>query len=395
MKTLCFDSVGGASGDMILATLIDLGVDADALRAHLSSLPLESFDLVVSTDTVAGFAGTHVDVVVHEDAHVHRHLRHIRELLGAAVLPRQARDLALAVFAKLAEAEAAVHGSTPENVHFHEVGAVDSIVDIVGSCCGLCELGVDAVRVGPLPLGSGTVECAHGTMPVPAPATVRLLAGRQVLRTDEQTELVTPTGAALLTTWTDLLPATDTVPGTVTATGTGLGSRTLRSRPNLLRAMLLEHRVQDDGAPASCLVMECNVDDTVPELLGALAERLLAAGALDVFMSSIFMKKQRPGTRLTVLCEEALRESLLDVIFRGCTTFGVRTHTVNRATLARRHVRVETAYGSVRIKVGTWQGSDITWSPEYEDCAALADKHTVSVRQVYEAAVGAMHESKP
>ncbi len=395
MKTLCFDSVGGASGDMILATLIDLGVEADTLRSQLSSLPVEQFELIVSRDTTSGFAGTRVNVAVREEAHVHRCLRHIREMLGAAVLPKRARELALAVFAKLAEAEAAVHGTTAEEVHFHEVGAVDSIVDIVGACCALCELGVDAVRVSPLPLGSGTVECAHGTMPVPAPATARLLDGQPVVRTDEQTELVTPTGAALLTTWKELMPSNESgETGTVSATGTGLGTRKLRSRPNMLRAMLMEREPAGDTTPDTCLVLECNLDDTVPELLGALTERLLAAGALDVFMAAIFMKKQRPGTRLTVLCEESKRELLLDAIFRGCTTFGVRAYKVDRTTLARRHESVETSRGPVRVKIGTWQGEDITWAPEYEDCAALAGEQNVSVRQVYEAAVGAAHAMK-
>jgi len=395
MKTLCFDSVGGASGDMILATLIDLGADPDTLRSQLASLPVESFELAVSSDAPGGFAGTRVRVVVREEAHVHRRLSHIREMLGAAILPKRAKELALAVFERLAAAEADVHGTTPEQVHFHEVGAVDSIVDIAGACCALCELGVDAVRVSPLPLGTGTVECAHGTMPVPAPATARLLAGHAVVRTDEPNELVTPTGAALLTTWAALLPAGDDAPlGAVAATGTGLGSRTLRTRPNLLRAMLLESTPESRATPNTCLVLECNVDDTVPELLGALTEKLLTAGALDVFMAGIFMKKQRPGTQLTVLCEAARRDALLDTIFRGCTTFGVRTYSVDRTTLARRHESVDTPYGSVRVKIGTWHGEDITRAPEHDDCAALAAEQSISVRQVYEAAVGAVHGTK-
>lgn len=393
MRILQFDSVGGASGDMILGALINLGVDRDRLQTQLESLPLDPFTIEVAAASDHGLQGTRVTVHVgahehpdhheHGGHHGHRTLVDIRRIVQESGLSDGVKRSSMAVFQRLAEAEARVHGTSPDDVHFHEVGAVDSIVDIVGGCLALECLGVDEIMVKPLPLGAGITKSQHGTIPVPAPATVELLVDFPVVQTQEQSELVTPTGAALLTTWRtqEQVPAG----ARVAAVGYGLGHRVLGTRPNLLRAILFETTPTAETSD-ECLVLECNLDDTVPELIGALFGRLLAGGALDVFTTPIQMKKQRPGILLSVLCMVARREELLDLIFRESTTFGVREYVVQRTMLARRHVDVTTRYGTVRVKVGTWKGEPITQSPEYEDCVRCAETEGVAVRAVYEAA---------
>ncbi len=410
MKTLCFDSIGGASGDMILAALIDLGVERDKITNGLSGLHLDSFDIRSAAFSSNGLNGTQVSVDVHDNDHHHKHshdhhaehshshghghehthergLVEIRALIEKAGLPPRARELAVRTFTRLAEAEGKIHGRAPEQVHFHEVGAVDSIVDIVGCCLALDMLDVGEVAVGALPLGSGTTTCRHGVIPVPVPATVELLKGMPVTYTGEPFELVTPTGAALLSAWKTLdLPP----PGSrAIAIGHGFGHRTLTGRPNLLRAVLLESGGKADSSPADCLVLESNIDDCNPELIGSLTEKLIEAGALDVFVSPVFMKKQRPGFLLTVLCEPERKEMLLDLIFTESTTFGVREYPVKRTILDRAITQVETLFGKISVKTGTWRGRAVTRAPEHEDCARLAKEAGVAVRTVYEAALKA------
>lgn len=389
MSLLRFDSIGGASGDMILAALVDAGAKAAALRGPLATLPVHGWDLRARRVTVDGHTGTRVRVDLHEhEHHPHRTCRTIRSMIRRSRLPAPVKALSIAVFENLALAEGRVHHMPPDDVHFHEVGAVDSIIDIVGACLALDELGINAVSVGPLPYGSGSITCAHGVIPVPAPATVNLLKGHPLVRTDEPYELVTPTGAALLMTWQQVLPAPSPDAGlwAITAAGTGFGTRTLTSRPNMLRAVLMESIQPDQALHDECLVLECNLDDTTPEIIGALTQRLLAAGALDVFTTSIQMKKQRPGVLFTVLCHPGLRDHALDLIFRESTTFGVREHLTRRTMLERHLVKVQTPYGLVRVKVGTWKGRTVTHSPEYDDCLRLAGAHGVPVRAVYAAA---------
>ncbi len=389
MKLLRFDSVGGASGNMLLGALIGLGVDRDRLTDLLRTLPIEGFSLEISELSRFGQSGLHVEVAVADEHHPHRGLSDIRTIIGQGQLGERTRALALATFQRLAEAEASVHGTTPEAVHFHEVGAMDAIVDIVGACACLELLGIDAVQCSALPVGTGTVKAAHGILPLPVPATAILLKDVPVTPTELPFELVTPTGAALLTTWLDLLPAPMGEGGAIRAVATGFGTRELPDRPNALRAMILE----GDGAKASdpgsdgCRVLECNVDDMSPELVGSLYERLRAAGALDVFTTPVQMKKQRPGVLLTVLCSESQREALLEIIFTESTTFGVREYPVSRSILERELVPVETPYGTVKVKVGRWKGRVVTRAPEYEDCVAAARTHGVPVKVVYEVAI--------
>jgi uncharacterized protein (TIGR00299 family) protein len=394
MKLLHFQGIGGASGDMILAALADLGVDAKKIQRQLASLQLEPFKILTRTFGSHGLHGTQLDVKLssrhssHDPHHSHHHhgrsFRDIRRLIERSKLPEAVRAESLAVFRRLAEAEAQMHAVPVDDVHFHEIGAVDSIVDIVGACLAKAELGVGQVVVDPLPLGSGTVHCAHGVYPVPAPATLELLRGFPVAPSDETGELVTPTGAALLMAWRNL----ERVPagGRIIGAGHGFGHRELKHRPNLLRAVLIEVGATVTPETDECRVLECNLDDTTPELIGALTAQLMAAGALDVFTTAIQMKKQRPGVLLSVLCHEPEKPVLLDLIFRGSTTFGVREHTVQRTILARRFEKVRTPFGVLNVKVGTWRGMDVTAAPEMDECVALAAQHGVTARAVYEAA---------
>ncbi len=398
MKHIHFDSVGGASGDMILASLLDLGVSRADLQRQLASLPIGSFEIEALSNSDRGLHGTRVNIRlthdgglggaghVHASAHPpHRGLKEIRGLIESGQLPLSVQSASLRVFQRLAEAEALVHAQTPDQVHFHEVGATDAIIDIVGACLGLEWLGIVSMSVGPLPLGHGVVDCAHGILPLPAPATVELLKGFPVVPADEPFELVTPTGAALLMTLKTLEAFP---PGSrVLKVGQGFGQRRLNGRPNLLRAMLMEITANSAPAQDACLVLECNLDDLTPELTGALQNRLLAAGALDVFLTAVQMKKQRPGVLLTVLCRPEQRLTMLDLIFRESTSFGVREYPVKRTLLERRHEFVDTPFGRVRIKIGRWQGVDVTVSPEYDDCLGAAASAGVSLRTVYEAAL--------
>ncbi|MCX7590001.1 MAG: nickel pincer cofactor biosynthesis protein LarC [Kiritimatiellae bacterium] len=393
-----FDSVGGASGDMILSCLIGLGARKELVFEALRSLSVEKFEITCVQADSRGFTGLRTEVKVTDKglSHSHRSLREIRGIIEAAAIPSRAKSLSLQVFERLAEAEARVHGKHRDEICFHEVGAVDSIVDIVGSCIALDLLQVDRVIVGPLPLGQGTTSGSHGVLPLPVPATAELLKGHQVIFTDEPFELVTPTGAALLVTWQQVTNPEGTADSLGTAmdctlaiekTAYGLGHRELRSRPNLLRALLVRPTQLHTELRDFCLVLEFTVDDMLPELVGTLCRKLLDMGALDVFATPVQMKKQRPGVLLTILCRPRDRELLVDTVFRESTTFGIREHLESRTVLARRHEETETPYGRVRIKVGTWQGSDIIRSPEHEDCVRLAEQHGVPVRLVYEAAL--------
>lgn len=401
MSHLRFDSVGGASGDMILGALVDLGAAPSTIEHAANALGAGVVRIEAEKVRAHGLGGTRVHVHadephahepyahgvrVHTHARAHRAWREIRAMIEGAALPAPVREGSLRVFARLAAAEGRIHGCPADDVHFHEAGALDSIADIVGACAALHELGVAGIVVGPLPLGSGTVVCAHGTYPLPAPAVADLLRGHPVEQVAETVELVTPTGAALLMEWKS---ATGLPSGlTLTGAGCGWGHRTLAGRPNLLRVLRFEP-LAVQAEPAECLMLETQVDDSTGEWIGVLAGRLMEAGALDVHTTAVQMKKQRPGVKLTVLCRTADREAMLDLVFRGCSTLGVREQTVRRTVLERRFETVRTPYGDVRVKVGLWRGEAVTRAPEMDDCVARAAEHGVSARAVYEAAVRA------
>ncbi|WP_372808468.1 nickel pincer cofactor biosynthesis protein LarC, partial [Pontiella sp.] len=354
------------------------------------------FEIVVDKVVEQGMTGVRAKVNVHEHHHDHdhghghghghhhhgRHLGTILKLIAESALPDPVKERASAVFQRIGEAEAAIHGVDIEAIHFHEVGAMDSIVDIVGCCLALHQLGVDGVSIRDLPQGHGTIECAHGTYPNPAPATLRILEGFPVHDVDEPFELVTPTGAALVSSWrTAAAPPSGS---RAVKTAYSFGHRKLNRRPNLLRATLYEEA--DDRTVDEVLILECNLDDTTPELVGCLFDQLLEAGALDVFTTPVFMKKQRQGILLTALCNPSDRERMLDLVFRESTTFGIREHLSKRTVLERSFKTVATPYGAVRLKVGSRNGSPVTVSPEIEDCRKLAKENKIAVREVYDAA---------
>lgn len=391
-KRLHFESIGGASGDMILGALIGLGVSVEELNEELKSLNVDPFEIIVDSINEQGMSGVRAKVILqehhhHDDQkHGHHHGRHlstILKLIDASALPAAVKKNASCVFQRIGAAEAAIHGIAIEKIHFHEVGAMDSIVDIVGCCLALHKLDVSGVSIRNLPQGHGTIECAHGTYPNPAPATLRLLQHFPVVEVDEPFELVTPTGAALLAVWRTA--ASPLAESCAAQTAYSFGHRTLNHRPNLLRATLYEPLGSAKTSPAEdeILVLETNLDDTTPELVGCLFDLLLDEGALDVFTAPVLMKKQRQGILLTVLCMPSDRERLLDLIFRESTTFGVRERLERRTVLARTFTSVKTKYGVVKVKRGAYKGVWITHSPELENCRALARENGVTVEQVY------------
>jgi uncharacterized protein (TIGR00299 family) protein len=372
-----FDCFSGISGDMTLAALIDAGVSAEAIRDGVASLGLP-IRLEIEKVRKGGFAATYVHVEAPEE-HSHRHLPQVEEILSRGSLTERQRELALRIFRRLAEAEAAVHGMPLEKVHFHEVGALDSIADIAGAAIGLDLLGVDKFTSRSVPTGSGMVKCAHGLMPIPAPGTAELLKGVPLAPSAIKAELTTPTGAAILTTvvaqWVDHPVMT------VERIGHGAGRRDFPEQPNLLR--LFVGSASTPAASDQAWVLETNLDDLPAEVIGYCYELLLAAGALDVYTTPIFMKKNRPGVLLSVLAAEAALPALEEILFRETTTFGVRRYPVSRHKLNRQPHTVSTVWGPVQGKLGWLEGRPPVFSPEYEDCARVARQHGVALREVF------------
>jgi uncharacterized protein (TIGR00299 family) protein len=386
-----FDCFSGISGDMTLAALIDIGVDEQALRAGLDSLGLP-IRLEVEKVRKNGIAATYVHVEAPEEK-IHRFLPEIEEIIQRGQLTANQRDLALRIFHRLAEAEAAVHDLPINKVHFHEVGALDSIADIVGAAIGIELLGVERVTSRSVPTGSGMVKCDHGLMPIPAPATARLLTGVPLAPSSIKSELTTPTGAAILTTvvqeWIDT-PAM-----TVQRIGHGAGKREFLDQPNVLRLYVgtvsqdpasRERQRPEEPDSDQVWVLETNLDDLPAEVVGYCYDLLLAGGALDVFSTPIFMKKNRPGILLSVLAPEVSLPALEEILFRETTTFGIRRYPVSRHKLQRRTCTVETPWGPVQGKLGWLDGRPAMFSPEYEDCARVARQHGVALREVFERA---------
>jgi pyridinium-3,5-bisthiocarboxylic acid mononucleotide nickel chelatase len=386
VKALHFDCFSGISGDMTLAALIDAGVDADAIRAGLDSLGLP-IRLEVEKVRKGGFAATAVRIEAPEETS-HRFLPEVEEILQRGSLTPRQRDLALRIFRRLAEAESAAHGLPLERVHFHEVGALDSIADIAGVAIALDLLGAERVTSRSVPPGSGMVKCAHGLMPVPAPGTAALLKGVPLASSSIKAELTTPTGAAILTTvvqeWVEQPVMT------VQQIGHGAGRREFVEQPNLLRIFVgaVSNPIERD-----CVwMLETNLDDLPAEVIGYCYELLFATGALDVFSTPIFMKKNRPGVLLSVLAPEVAVPALEEILFRETTTFGIRKYPVQRHKLQRRPCTVSTRWGPVQGKLGWLEGRPPVFAPEYEDCARVAGQHGMALREVYAAAGRAFAE---
>lgn len=392
MKTLVLEPIGGIAGDMLLAALLHLGAPRAALDEGLAALGAAGLDLrgvrvVASPAEIAGIRCLHVDVEAPAAARDHRPFRDIRALLLRAHLPPRARELALSAFTRLAEAEGRVHGVPPDAALFHEVGAIDSIVDTVGCALLIDALAPDEIVALAPPSGGGTTKSAHGTIPVPAPATLEVLRGR-TLRPSGPGERTTPTGAAIIAAWTVHAEALPEV--AVEAIGYGAGTSRWNDAPNLLRAVL-GARAAASAEPA--YVLEANVDDLSPQLLAVSLTAALDAGALDAWIAPLTMKKGRPGHLVGALVRASKRAAVEAALFRESSTLGIRAHRVERTVLERELILVETAYGPIRVKLGRSQGRLVNAAPEFEDCAHAARAHGVAVKEVIAAAVTAFRAS--
>ena len=446
MKVLYLDIFSGISGDMFVAALLDLGVDAHRFEHELEKLRLDGYHLHISRQEKSGIAGVKFDVHLahehdhghdhghshgghhhhdhghghdhghsHEHAHGHEHTHdshehedehhhhdenrtftEIKKLISQSPLSDWVKQKSIAVFQRIADAEGKIHGKPPEQVHFHEVGAVDSIVDIVGACIALEMLGKPRVLAAPVVEGTGWINCAHGRFPIPAPATLAILGtrGAAVTQCEEPHELVTPTGAALLA---ELAESFAPMEGLVAEKiGFGLGTRNNKTRPNVLRAVLGDETRTTQNATRSTqshdwetdtiATLETNLDDISAEILGNFVERALAAGALDVFHTPIQMKKNRPGILLTVLCASADADKFSEMILRETSAFGVRRHLTERRKLRREFTTVKTPFGDVTVKLGKLDGKIVQVAPEFESCKKIAEQAKVPLKQVYEAA---------
>jgi len=384
VKIAYFDLIAGASGDMLLGGLVDAGLPFDSLQDGLAGLRLDGFRLTQARVMRGAFSATKIDVDVTDHEHA-RNLAEIQAVVAASRLPETVRTRANRVFARMVEVEAGIHHAPVNEVHLHELGALDTIVDVCGFFFGLHTLGIERVAASPVPLGRGVIHGAHGQIPLPAPATVALLRGAPVVGVPHALETVTPTAAALLTEAATSFG--DIPPMRLLAVGYGAGGR-LQPEPNILRVLLGETSGDDDGEEGALDVLETNIDNMNPELYGYVLDRLLAAGALDVYMTPIIMKKNRPGIVLSVLCRPEDTARLRAMVFMETTTLGIRTLHVARHALARHSTTVATAYGDIRIKSAQW-GQGGKAAPEYEDCAAAAQAHGVALRAVYEAAMAA------
>ncbi|HVF00975.1 MAG TPA: nickel pincer cofactor biosynthesis protein LarC [Rubrobacteraceae bacterium] len=372
-----FQPVGGAAGDMVLAALVAAGAPLVEVSRQTEALDV-SFTLHTDPIQVSGVWALRL-TVEHPEQHVHRSLVDVQRMVERANLPERATHRAVAAFRLLAKAEGAVHGRPPEEVTFHEVGAVDSIIDVVGSCVALELLDVDTVSCGLLPMGSGNVTSAHGPLPVPGPATLEMLRSSRIRWTEETTETTTPTGAAIMASLTGGEFTEAAPPMTLRAIGYGTGRAALRHAPNLLRAVVGEL----EGEVGDVALLEANVDDTPGEILGAAVERLLSSGALDAWLEPIVMKKGRGAYKVCALVKRARQEEFAHLLMRETGSLGVRQHQVGRIVAERRTVEVNLSYGSCRIKIGSLDGENFVAAPEYEDAVQLADETGLSLPRVY------------
>ena len=390
MKVLYFDLIGGASGDMILAALIDAGVPSEKLAEMLAGLKLDEFELKSSSISKNGFQATKVDILVGEQP-PERHLKEILEVIRNSSLPVPIQNRAIRIFQNIASVEAGIHNKPIDQIHLHELGGTDTIVDITGALLALDFLEVTEIYASPIPLGSGFIEGAHGQIPLPAPATMGLLKGLPVRRTEIKAELITPTGAALLA---ELVNEFSPPPEMkVEVIGYGAGTRDLPV-PNLLRVMIGESAETGEQIRERLILLESNLDDLNPEIYPYLMESLFNAGALDVCLVPIQMKKNRPGTQIQILTETQKAEEMRAILFKETSTLGIRQTQLDRYSLPRVTKEVLTSYGSIRIKVAG-VGTDFQKaSPEFEDCQKCARENDIPLQQVYQEAIKVYYEQE-
>jgi pyridinium-3,5-bisthiocarboxylic acid mononucleotide nickel chelatase len=385
MKLVFFDCFSGVSGDMVLGALVDAGVPLEQLSSELRALPIPGWTITAEKVWKNGMAATQIKVQT-EDTQIHRSLSTILDIIGKSFLPTGVQQSAAAIFRSLGAAEAAVHAVPLDQIHFHEVGAVDAIVDIVGACIGLAALGIETCACSPLNVGGGTAKMAHGVLPVPAPATARLLLGKPTYSSGVQKELVTPTGAAIVATLCTTFGSQP--PMTVSAIGYGAAAADLEEQPNVLRLMIGEATQKSAlGSQETIRVLEVNIDDMNPQIFGYFLEKALAVGALDVYATPIQMKKSRPGMLVTVLCKPADEQKFQEMLFAETTTLGVRTYTAERCILPREWEKVVTRFGEVRVKVARLHGIVRQASPEFDDCRKLAEAKNVPLVEIMEEAM--------
>lgn len=392
MRILYYDCFAGISGDMNLGAMIDLGVDPDFLKHELEKLNIEGFHLNIEKDIRRGISGTKATVVIENpDNEKHRHLRHVEEIVNNSSLSDKVKITSLEIFKKIAFAEAKVHNIEVQRVHFHEVGALDSIADIVGAAICLDALKVDKVLSAPIQLGGGTVKCAHGIMPVPAPATALIVENIPVKTGLVQHEATTPTGAAILAATVDEF--TEQINFQITKTAYGIGQRDVSEVANVLRVYLSEsEEAFSDVSVETATVLECNIDDMNPEHHGYLMDLLFEAGASDVWITPIIMKKSRPATTLSVLCKPEKAAKMKTILFEQAKTIGLREYPIQKSMLRREEKTVSTPYGQVRIKESYFNGKKVRVKPEFEDCKALALKNNCTIDEIEKAVVISLNQ---
>lgn len=386
MKTLYFDCFAGASGNMILGALIAAGVDAEALKTELKKLDLPDFELKTTTVDRSGISSTHVDVVIPDEKH-HRHLPEIERIINESGVSESVKSRATEIFQRLAKAEAAVHGIEITKVHFHEVGGLDAIIDIVGSCIGFEMLGIEAFAASKLHVGNGFVDMAHGKFPVPPPAVAELIGGVPFYSTEIEGELLTPTGAAIITTLASTYGPLAEM--TLECAGYGAGTREYKKFPNVLRVLVGESvdKPREIGKSEQVAVLETNIDDLSPQILGYVMEKALETGAMDCWFTPIQMKKNRPATKVSILCSATDVERFLDLLYRETSTIGVRIQRMERRALERESRTVSTEFGEVSVKTAFIDGEAVNSQPEFEDVKTAAAASGVSVKMVAEAAI--------
>jgi uncharacterized protein (TIGR00299 family) protein len=391
MKILYYDCFSGISGDMNLGAMIDLGIDQGFITEELNKLNVKGWELIAEKDQRHGINGTKVTVRQTRHEHVHRHLSDIKKIINNSSLDSRTKELSMKIFMKVALAEASVHRIPVEKVHFHEVGAIDSIIDIVGAAICFNALNVDEVHVSPVELGSGFVKCDHGKLPVPAPATAEIIQGIPVRKGGVDFEATTPTGAAIIAALGTEFGHEAAI--RIEKTAYGIGHKEHPDVPNILRVFLGE-KAEASSSGHTAYQLECNIDDMNPEFFDYISDKLFNTGASDVFLSNIMMKKGRPGVVLNVICEPEKADSLKAVIFTESTSLGIRTFPFRKDTLARKFEKIDTPYGEVTIKRSFYKENEVSSKPEYDDCKRIASEKGIPVKEVYNQIMALLTERK-